>query len=258
MEKGVLIKSVSKSISVLQAINRYGSMSIVGIARDGKLPYPTAFRIVQTLVHEGLIEQEPLRKRYRPTALVHSLAHGYRLESHMADVAHEHMSDFTRRMGWPVFVAVRVGTQMVVRDATHGETSLTFDPCYPGSAIPLLTSASGHALLSTFPGEEVDRLLDWARREHLETPDISAQALRDLLAQVQVDGLAAKPCSSSTRTSSLSVPIALEGQRADTVLTLTYFTTAMTRQVAIERFADALKETAGRICTSFQEHAPYC
>lgn len=258
MEKGVLIKSVSKSISVLQAINRYGSMSIVGIARDGKLPYPTAFRIVQTLVHEGLIEQEPMRKRYRPTALVHSLAHGYRLESHMADVAHEHMSDFTRRMGWPVFIAVRVGTQMVVRDATHGETSLTFDPCYPGSAIPLLTSATGHALLSTFPEDEVDRLLDWARREHLEAPDSGAESLRDMLSQVRIDGHAAKPCSSSTRTSSLAVPIAPQGERADAVLTLTYFSTAMSRQVAIERFAHSLKETASRICTGFREHAPYC
>lgn len=32
------------------------------IAKRGKLPYPIACRIVQTLIHDGLLEQEPARK----------------------------------------------------------------------------------------------------------------------------------------------------------------------------------------------------
>ena len=75
MEKGVPIRSVSRSIAVLRAINQRGSLSMMEIARTASVPYPTACRIIQTLLHEGLVEQEPSRKNYRPTALVQSLAH---------------------------------------------------------------------------------------------------------------------------------------------------------------------------------------
>lgn len=255
MEKEILIKSVSKSISVLQAINRHGSMSITNIARHGKLPYPTAFRIVQTLIHEGLIEQEPLRKHYRPTALVHSLAQGYRVETGMVDAAHQHMSDLTRRIGWPVFITARVGTQMVVRDSTHAETSLTFELCRPGHTVPLATSATGHAMLSTTPETELDPLLDWLSHETRGSTELDLPAMRHLIRKVRADGHAAKPCSSSTRTSSVAVPVLPADGRAQAVLTLTYFTSAMRPDIAVERYAGDLKQTARLIRDSFEQHS---
>lgn len=59
MEKSVPIRAISRGIVVLQLINRQGSATLMEIARGARLPYPTACRIVQTLVHEGLIECEP-------------------------------------------------------------------------------------------------------------------------------------------------------------------------------------------------------
>ena len=61
MEKGVPIRSITRSIAALKAINRHGSLSMMEIAKASEVPYPTACRIVQTLLYEGLIEQEPAR-----------------------------------------------------------------------------------------------------------------------------------------------------------------------------------------------------
>lgn len=255
MEKGVPIRSVSRSISVLQAINRHGSLSMMAIAKHGNLPYPTAFRIVQTLVHEGLVEQEPVRKRYRPTALVQSLANGYSAQTRITEVAREHISDYTREMGWPLFISVRVGTQMVVMDSTHAETSLTFNLCHPGVTLPLLTSATGHALLATIADDELGDLLGWINRERPETGDVDLQSLHPLLAKVRVSGFAAKPCASSTRTASIAVPIMINEQ-AEAVLTLTYFSAAMKEQAAVERYAQSMQDTAARISESIRVGLP--
>lgn len=255
MEKGVPIRSVSRSISVLQAINLHGSLSMMAIAKHGKLPYPTAFRIVQTLIHEGLVEQEPVRKRYRPTALVQSLAHGYSAQTRIAEVARDHISDYTREMGWPLFISVRVGTQMVVRDSTHAETSLTFDLCHPGVTVPLLTSATGHALLSTIPDDEIEELVGWVNRERSESGNIDLQALRMLIDNTRANGFAAKPCARSTRTSSIAVPILIDGG-AEAVLTLTYFSAAMKQQTAVERYAQSMQDRAARIAESFRAGIP--
>lgn len=77
MEKGVPIRAISRGLAVLQAVNRQGSLTMMEIAQSSEVPYPTACRIVQTLVHEGMLEREPGRKTYRPTSAVLSLASGY-------------------------------------------------------------------------------------------------------------------------------------------------------------------------------------
>lgn len=248
MEKGVPIRSVSRSISVLQAINRHGSLSMTGIARHGALPYPTACRIVQTLLHEGLIEQEPTRKYYRPTALVQSLAHGFHADHELSSVARPHMSDLTRQIGWPLFIAVRVGTQMVVRESTHAETSLTFGLCHPGFTVPLLGSATGSAWLANMPREEGENLIRWAEDVHGLTRPIDRGDLAALLSRVRAEGFAARPClnDSPNRSSSIAAPILLDGQVV-AVLTVTYFYAAMTQAAALERYLSPLIESAKRI-----------
>src|SRR3546814_8763270 len=102
LERGIPIRSISRAIAVLQAINRGGSLTMMEIARASAVPYPTACRIVQTLLHEGLVERESARKRYQPTALVQTLAHGF--QGHGAR-SEEHTSELQSlmRISYAVF-----------------------------------------------------------------------------------------------------------------------------------------------------------
>lgn len=76
MEKGVPIRAITRGLAVLQAVNQHGSLTMMEIAQTSRVPYPTACRIVQTLLHEGMLEREPGRKTYRATPLVLTLASG--------------------------------------------------------------------------------------------------------------------------------------------------------------------------------------
>ena len=68
MEKGVPVRSISRCLAMLKFINSSGPVSLMEIAKAVALPYPTTIRIVQTLIHEGMIESEPVRKLYRATS----------------------------------------------------------------------------------------------------------------------------------------------------------------------------------------------
>jgi molybdenum-dependent DNA-binding transcriptional regulator ModE len=57
------VRAISRGLAVLQAVNRGGSVTMMEICRTAQIPYPTACRIVQTLMDEGMIEREPARKR---------------------------------------------------------------------------------------------------------------------------------------------------------------------------------------------------
>ncbi len=148
MERGVPIRSVSRSLAVLQAINAAGSLSLMEIARAVKLPYATAARLVLTLLHEGMIEKEPDRKNYRPTVLVQSLASGYNDHSLLGAVSRPHLVELTNKHGWPVAVSTRFGMNMIVRECTHTMSPYTLSTYYPGFVYPLLDSAAGLVYLA--------------------------------------------------------------------------------------------------------------
>ncbi len=248
MEKGVPIRSISRSIAALKAINRHGSLSMMEISKASEVPYPTACRIVQTLLYEGLIEQEPARKRYRPTAMVQTLAHGFQQDDRLVKAARRHIVDLTKRHGWPVSIATRVGRNMMLRDSTHANTSLTFEQYYPGFTLPILDSASGKLSMAFAPEEERLMILRWMR----VSQEIDLQYLATAQASLDVERIRRQGYAVQGRnhfnltpgkTSSIAVPIFMNGV-FEAAMTMVFFVTAMKLEVALETYLEELKAAA--------------
>lgn len=250
MERGVPIRSITRCIAVLQVINRYGSLSLMDIAVGAQLPYPTTCRIIQTLMHEGLIECEPTRKCYRATALVQTLSHGFHNHDRLVTKARPFITSLTSHVGWPVSIVTRVGQQMMVRDSTHNLTSLTFNLYSPGYVMPLLECASGHVYLAHASDEERRNII-----EGLEVIDSRSKLLEMFksgvaLERIREDGYATyekNPHSANPgKTSSMSVPIFDSGHLAG-VLTLVFFASTMSLAEALKKHLGALKNSAAQI-----------
>lgn len=247
MERGVPIRAVSRSIAVLQSINRGGSLSLKEIAHAVDLPYPTAFRIIQTLIFEGLIECEPARKHYRATPLVQSLSRGYCDGGRLIAAARPRMVALTHAVSWPVSVATHVGKSMMVRDSTHTLTSLTFSNYMPGYTLPLLECASGHAYLAHVSDEERAALL--AGIEAFESRSQMVELFKNerLVRNIRENGYATCQRNPHTadpgKTSSIGVPI-FDGGKVTAALTLVFFASAMTMHEAVRRYVEPLKEAA--------------
>jgi IclR family mhp operon transcriptional activator len=260
MEKGVPIRSISRSIMVLQAINRRGSLSMMEVAQASSVPYPTACRIVQTLLHEGLIEREPSRKRYRPTALVQTLSYGFQDHGQLVSKARQHIIGLTKEVGWPISIATRVGPLMMVRDSTHALTSMTFTKYYPGYTLPILDCASGRCYLAYAEEEERVEILKGIALT--ETP-VDALTYRMatsglLFEDIMRDGYATKgkvPYTANPgKTSSIAVPIH-SGDQVVGSLVLIFFSSAMKMSEAVARYVGPLKAAARAINESLEsEH----
>jgi IclR family mhp operon transcriptional activator len=260
MEKGVPIRAISRSIAVMQAINRHGSLTLMQIAQEAALAYPTTCRIVQTLQFEGLIEREPDRKRYRPTALVHTLSHGFQTDERLVTAARPHIVELTRKLSWPVTVATRVGQRMMVRDSTHGLTSLTFNKYHPGYTLPILECATGRAYLAWCDEDERAMVLEGLRSLDIaDVPGADALPLFEnglLPREVRAQGFATRHRNPYTetpgKTSSIAVPIFDDDQLVGT-MTIVFFSIAMKMEQAVEtllpdlkRCADAISRDLGR------------
>ena len=258
MEKGVPIRSLSRGLAVLQAVNRGGSLSMMEIARASNVPYPTACRLVQTLLFEGLIEQEPSRKRYRPTALVQTLAHGFQGDAGIVQTSRPHIVQLTRKLMWPISLSTHVGSNMVIRDSTHSLTTLTFNQYFPGYSIPILECASGLVYLANMPAEERAGILDSLKRLPDRMPMHVLRMIEEetLMDDVRRQGFASRGNNHFTRnpgkTSSIAVPIFERGHVAG-ALTLAFFSSAMRMDDAIQQFVGPLKEAAAAITSELSD-----
>ncbi|WP_421738080.1 helix-turn-helix domain-containing protein [Caulobacter sp.] len=261
MEKGVPIRSISRSIAVMQAINRDGPLSMMDIANASHVPYPTACRIVQTLLYEGLIEREPARKRYRPTALVQSLSYGYQSHDELVTRARPHIVGLTKSVGWPVSLVTRVGQCMIVRDSTHALTSMTLNNYYPGYALPLLECASGLAHLAFCSAEERRALLAGIRESDVPVNHNTMQLLEggQLVDEIRREGIATNGRNRHTlnpgKTSSIAAPVFANGQVAG-VMTLIFFASAIKMTEAVRTYAPMLKRVAADIGLELESGQP--
>lgn len=252
MERDGHIRSISRGIAVLQAINRGGSITMMDICRSSRVPYPTACRIVQTLIEEGMIEREPARKRYRTTALVKTLALGYQDEDALVAVARPHIVALCRKVAWPISIATRVGHMMMVRDSTHRLTSLTLNNYAPGYTLPLTECSTGKAYLAYCDPEERANILTGMRELDGPAERMAILTLHDdtLFREIRERGYATQARNAYTanpgKTSSIAVPI-FKQDRIAGAMALIFFASALPMRQAQEAFLGELKATAAAI-----------
>ncbi len=228
---------------------------MMGAARAASIPYPTACRVVQTLLHEGFIESVPNTKHYRPTALAHTLSNGYKFDNSLVIAARPVIEELTRRVLWPISIATRVGMKMMIRDSTYGMTSLAFTNFYPGDSIPLFSSASGKVHLAFCDTVERESILQGLR--DFGDSDDKAMALfseaRQHADRIHENGFAThernKHVDPPGKTSSISVPI-FAGATYVATLNLIFFASAMSMKAALEKYLpellDASRDITGR------------
>ncbi len=254
------VRAIARGLAVLQVINRGGSVTMMQISRGAGIPYPTAVRIVETLIAEGMVEREPARKRYRPTALVRTLASGYQADDDLVAIARPIIVDLTRRLLWPVSISTRVGTMMMVQDSTHQLTSLTLHNYAPGFTLPLAECASGKVWLAFAEPAELAMVVAGFARSDGPAERMGRLLLADdgLLRKIRAQGYATQARNTYTatpgKTSSLAAPVFRNGRVAG-ALSLIFFAAAMPIREAEARYAGALMEAAAAISRALDETA---
>lgn len=258
MEKGVPVRAISRSLAMLQFINRHGPASLMEIARALDLPYPTTIRIVQTLVYEGMIETEPVRKLYRATSLVRTLSVGVHERGHLLEAGRPELVSLTRRHGWPVHITTPAGPNMLVRDSTYAMTSRAFNNYYPGYACHMLECAAGYAHLSFVDDETRECLLNGLEVSPANKVVFDMFRSGLLTRRIRADGYATNDRTVSTlnpgKTSTIAVPI-LDGKDLAGILSLSYFASSMTMAEAVALYVGDLRQSAAEISRMLGELA---
>lgn len=243
LEKEQELQSLKRGLKAVVLINMTGSITIAELGRQLKLPRTTAERVLMTLLAEGYVERDASTKAFFLTAQVHALSDGYAEESRLAAAARPLMLEMTRKIGWPLCLAMPMGEYMSVRVTTDPETTLNLNRRYIGSVAPMGVGSSGLVFLAFLEETQRAIMLDMLRQS-----ENAAQAgLRDtnrinyLVEEIRRNGYSFGLDQGRER--SVAVPIMANG-RVRGGLLMAFMARVLNHDTVVQDFVPQLKALA--------------
>jgi IclR family mhp operon transcriptional activator len=191
------------------------------------------------LTELGYATQVSRHAGYRLTDRVLGLARGIRFIDHFVDAAAPHMQRFTRKHGWPLYLAAMSHRALIIRYSTAAESPMAFEPLALRRHSPILSGAVGRVWLAFCSDEE--------RRTTLRDLGVrNDQRLAAALADIRREGHAFAVTSRPGRLQGIAVPI-LGDDRILGCVSMRFTRSAMSDAEAGARFGPLLTALARAI-----------
>ena len=155
-------QSIERVVGMLRVVASRGrrGMRIADVVSVSGLPMSTCFRMLQRLEIEGLVDRDPLTRKYHLGPLLYELGllaePRYRL-SDLCDEALRLVADQTQDT---VYLSERRGAESICTARALGDypiKALTLDV---GIRRPMGVGAGGLAILATMPAADADRIVE--------------------------------------------------------------------------------------------------
>jgi len=153
-------QSLQRAVALLRIIafnNRSGSRLVELYRRTG-LERPTVHRLLQGMVAERLIRQDATTKRYYLGGLAYELGLAASPKVAMRDICLPYLDAVAAHTGDTVFLTVRSGFDGICVARADGSFPIKMFVHDVGRHRPLNVGASGLALMSALPDDEIDRI----------------------------------------------------------------------------------------------------
>ncbi len=247
------VQSVVRAFSLLRAVNQRRVSTVRELQKDTGLPKPTIVRLLNTLVGQGYVANDKLLGGYCVTSLVPTLSAGYHGAPMVVEAARPWCSDLTRRLKWPVSIAMLDDDAVAVRFSTIPDSPVSPFHATLNMRLSLVSRALGRAYLASCPRSERDILVQLLRKStNPEDRPANLEAnVAGVRAFVRKHGYAIRdphvePKSSST----IAMPI-FHGDRVLATVGLTYFRSAVSAKTLEEVLVPPLRAAVEGIEASY-------
>jgi len=238
------LRSVEKTLRVLEAMNRRSSCRIIDLHDATGLAPPTIVRIMETLVHFGYARQMSRLGGYCLTEKVHGLSAGFHGLPKLFDEAKSMADGLTQELLWPTSIATFDVDAMVVRYSTIPSSPVSHKQSTINHRLSMLGRAHGRAYLAFCTEEEREQIYDILVRcgKYVGTARALSDEMEPLLGRIRRRGIARRELSLEPETGTLAVPL-WDGSKLVATLGATFFKKSVRDP---SRIASRLKDSSSR------------
>ncbi len=248
------IRSVERALEVLLALNRNPISSLDLLHQQTRIPKPTLVRLLETLQKNDLVARAPQYGAYSLASGVKMLSAGYHGEPRIVEAAAAPANALTRKIKWPLAVAVPDYDAVVVRYSTIPDSPLSLLHSTINMRLSLVGRAMGRAYLAFCGREERRALLDILRLSHNDEDAMAHErpAMLAALRKIRQQGYALRAPGIRPVSGTLAVPV-MEGPRVVATIGMTWIASAVSNEQAVERYLEPLQDLSRLISTRLEK-----
>lgn len=251
------IEAVVRGLRVLQAMNQRPVTTVHGLHQQLGLPRPSIVRLLQTLEACGYVMHAPQPGVYLLTSKVEELSCGFHGQPRVVETVAPLLDALTDEIKWPAAIAVPEGDAVVVRYSTIPSSPLALLHSTMGMRLSLVSRALGRAYLAFCEPDVREALiaLALASDDEENLPARQRQTLEDTLELIRREGHALRAPKVRPVSRSLAVPL-FDARRVVASAGITWFSSSLRDEEAIERYAPLLKEVARKAHQALRAAGP--
>lgn len=247
------VRVISRAFDVLRILALGGEqgMRLTDVVAHSGLSRPTVHRILQTLIAEGVGEQDAGTRRYRVGPEIGLLGLSRPAQFPVRAAAEPHLTALANELGDTAFLTIRAGWDSVAIERKTGSYPIKVLAIDVGVRRPLGVGIAGVMLLASLPHAEADYICTMnATRLPADGPSMDTIVAR--VATARRNGYAYAEIGVMQGTRALSVPVFDGDGTAVAAMTVAALADRLA-EAELPRFVDAMRGKAALVTQRLTE-----
>lgn len=202
-----VVQRVAALLRGISSRNRIGAR-LIDLCSEVGIERPTAHRILQGLVSEGLIRQDEASKRYFLGSGIYEMGLAASPRTNVRDLCHPYLQQIAQQTGDTVFLTMRTGFDGVCIDRAEGAFPIKVFVLDVGRRRPLNIGGGALAILSFLDDDEINRILSVNKERSVSKyPTYSETSVRKTIARARAKGYVASDVIELPGVRTIGLPI---------------------------------------------------
>ena len=187
----LFVNTLAKGLRILRAFDEtHTELSLTRLAQITGLDKSSVQRLANTLHLEGMLDKDPVTRRYRPSHAWLSLAYAYFWSDPLVARAMPKLIDLSQRLGETINLAELSGDRIIYVTRLPC-TRTVFAASVPGRTVPALSTSAGQAIISTFtPNARAAAIRDWHVHPQTQRTTVDRDQLEQQIENAAKSGFA--------------------------------------------------------------------
>ena len=188
------VNALQRGLEVLVAIDSSSAATLTELYRQTGIPKASLQRILKTLRASGWIERNELESRYVRSAAPGTSDSQLNWRAQVSSLSAPLRSALQRRIPWPLDIAVRDGSCMLILDAHRPSNGLSVNYRVLGFRPHMLISSLGRCYLAHCPDRERQSIISSLARSTRPFDQLAKEpeAIKELIAEGRSLGFATR------------------------------------------------------------------
>lgn len=247
------VGSLAKGLRLLRAFDEgHSDLSLAELAQRTGLDKSGTQRLANTLHVEGMLDKDPITRRFRPSHAWLQMAYAYYWSDPLIGQAMPKLIGLSQDLGETVNLA-ELSDEYIIYVSRLPCKRTYFAATIIGRRLPALSTSAGRAMLATLPEDELRHAIEtWPITPFTPSTTLDRAEIADSVAQARLDGFAISTGQMILNEIGIASPITGNDGRAHAAVQCSVSAHTWTRERIVAEIVPRLQDTANAISPSFR------